>query len=220
MTTTPRAPGTARDPPRGSGLAWGGPARRPAPVARATLLTAMLGGAALLAHAVPQSYAIDPEQTHIHWELRHFGTSTSRGRFDDISGNITLDREARRGDASITIATGSVSTGFGPYDGVVRGPYVLSTTAYPKAYFVSNRFVFEGDRLTAVEGVLTLRDIGRALTLRALRFSCRTDTEPAREVCGGDFEAEFPRSAYEVTHSLPFVADKVRVVIQIEAARR
>src|SRR5437762_8864274 len=27
--TTPRLPSTAIDPPRGSGLAWGGPARRP-----------------------------------------------------------------------------------------------------------------------------------------------------------------------------------------------
>lgn len=187
--------------------------------ARATLLAMMVGSAAGSAHAAPQSYAIDPEQTHVHWELRHFNTSTSRGRFDDIVGSITLDREARRGEASITISTGSVSTGFAPFDGVVRGQYVLSTTAYPKAYFVSNRFVFDGDRLTAVEGVLTLRDIGRALTLRALRFSCRPDTDPPREVCGGDFEAEFPRSAYEVTHSLPFVADKVRVVIQIEATR-
>ena len=193
---------------------------RPGQLARSTLLAAILGGAAALAHSAPQSYAIDPEQTHIHWELRHFGTSTSRGRFDDVTGSITLDRETRRGEASITITTGSVSTGFAPFDGVIRGPYVLSTTTYPKAYFVSNGFVFDGDRLIAVEGVLTLRDIGRALTLRALRFSCRTDTEPPREVCGGDFEAEFPRSAYEVTHSLPFVADKVRVVIQIEAAQR
>lgn len=188
---------------------------------RCALTALAAGGAAGPAFAAPQSFAIDPEQTHVHWELRHFGTSTSRGRFDDITGSLMLDREAKRGEASITIATGSVSTGFAPFDGVVRGPYVLSTTVFPKAYFVSNRFVFDGERLTAVEGVLTLRDIGRALTLRAMRFSCRNDTEPApREVCGGDFEAEFPRSAYEVTHSLPFVADKVRVVVQIEAVRQ
>ena len=180
---------------------------------------AALGGAMVHAHAAPQSFALDPEQTHVHWELRHFGTSTSRGRFDDIVGSIVLDREARRGEASITISTGTVSTGFAPFDGVVRGPYVLSTATYPKAYFVSSRFVFDGDRLAAIEGVLTLRDIGRVLTLRALRFSCRTDADPVREVCGGDFEAEFPRSAYEVTHSLPFVADKVRIVVQVEAIR-
>src|SRR5205814_4662551 len=29
LMTTPRSPSTASDPPRGSGLAWGGPARRP-----------------------------------------------------------------------------------------------------------------------------------------------------------------------------------------------
>src|SRR5260221_13625599 len=29
LMTAPRSPGTTIDPPRGSGLAWGGPARRP-----------------------------------------------------------------------------------------------------------------------------------------------------------------------------------------------
>ena len=43
---------------------------------------------------------------------------------------------------------------------------------------------------------------------------------PAREVCGGDFEAEFKRSDFGITHSLPFVGDAVRLVVQIEGVRR
>ncbi|MBC7480501.1 MAG: polyisoprenoid-binding protein, partial [Rhizobacter sp.] len=41
-----------------------------------------------------------------------------------------------------------------------------------------------------------------------------------REVCGGDFEAQIDRSAFGITHSLPFVADKVRLLIQVEAIRQ
>ena len=68
---------------------------------------------------------------------------------------------------------------------------------------------------------MLFRSVSQSLTLRALRFACRVDnTEPvAREVCGGDFETEFARSAFGITHSLPFVSDRVRVLIQIEAAR-
>jgi hypothetical protein len=40
-----------------------------------------------------------------------------------------------------------------------------------------------------------------------------------QEVCGGDFEAEISRSAFGVTHSLPFVADRVRLLVQVEAVR-
>ena len=187
--------------------------------ARSVVLALAVSSAVSAAHAAPQEFAIDPANTHVHWELKHFGTSTSRGRFDAVSGNVTLDREAHSGSASFTIATASISTGFAPFDGLLRGRYLLSTDAEPSAYFVSRRFGFEGEQLTSVSGDFTLRGVSQSLTLRALRFSCRTDADPAREVCGGDFETEFNRSAFGITHSLPFVADRVRIVIQIEASR-
>jgi polyisoprenoid-binding protein YceI len=189
-------------------------------VLRAAAAGSLLAGTAAAAGAAPENFVIDPAHTHVHWEIKHFGTSTSRGRFDAVSGSLTLDREARSGSAAISISTGSISTGFAPFDGVLRGHYLLATTEYPTAYFVADRFVFQGDALASVTGVLTLRDVSQSLTLRALRFACRVDTEPtAHEVCGGDFETEFARSAFGITHSLPFVADRVRVLIQIEAAR-
>jgi len=188
--------------------------------ARGVLLAVMASSSAGAARAAPESFVIDPANTHVHWEVRHFGTSTSRGRFDAISGSVVLDRSARSGAASFSISTASISTGFAPFDGVLRGPYLLGTQEYPTAYFVANRFAFDGDRLASVTGDFTLRGVASTLTLRALRFACRTDAEPAREVCGGDFETEFNRSAFGITHSLPFVADKVRVLLQIEAVRQ
>jgi polyisoprenoid-binding protein YceI len=217
--SAPRTPSTACDPPGGSGLAWGGPARRPVCVVRRVLLALVAGSAVGAAQAAPQEFVIDPANTHVHWELKHFGTSTSRGRFDAISGGITLDREAHSGTASFTIATASISTGLAPFDGILRGPYLLDVQDQPNAYFVARNFGFEGDQLTTVSGDFTLRGTTRSLTLRALRFSCRMETDPAREVCGGDFETEFKRSTFGITHSLPFVADRVRILIQIEASR-
>jgi polyisoprenoid-binding protein YceI len=187
--------------------------------ARLALLALLAGSAVGAAQAAPQEFAIDPANTHVHWELKHFGTSTSRGRFDAITGSITLDREAHSGSASFTIATASISTGFAAFDGILRGSYLLDAQDQPSAYFVARRFGFEGDQLATVSGDFTLRGVSQTLTLRALRFSCRMETEPAREVCGGDFETEFKRSAFGITHSLPFVADRVRIQIQIEASR-
>ena len=172
------------------------------------------------AHAEPQTFVLDPANTHAHFELKHFGTSTIRGRFSAINGRITLDRAARTGRADISVATASVSTGFGPFDGIIRGPYLLATAQHPTAFFVAQQFGFDGDQLASVTGEFTLRGVGRTLTLNALRFSCRTDAEPAREVCGGDFEAKFLRSDFGITHSLPFVADRVRLQLQIEAVRQ
>ena len=172
------------------------------------------------ASAAPQAFAIDPANTQVHWELKHFGTSTIRGRFASLEGSVTLDRVAQAGTVSMSVATSAVSTGFAPFDGIIRGPYLLATAQHPTAYFVASRFAFDGDRLTAVTGEFTLRGISRPFTLRALRFSCRDATEPTREVCGGDFEGEFLRSEFGISHSLPFVADRVRLQVQIEAVRQ
>jgi polyisoprenoid-binding protein YceI len=53
--------------------------------------------------------------------------------------------------------------------------------------------------------------------LKAQRFRCYLNPLFRREVCGGDFEGELVRSAFGITHSLPFVADKVRLLVQVEA---
>ena len=191
------------------------PRQRPLRFPLAGLLAACCGSVG----AAPQSYTLDPASTHVHWEIVHFGTSTSRGRFDSIEGSITLDRQAQRGEVSISVATASISTGMALFDGVLRGPLLLAAREHPSAYFVARRFTFDGDRPTSLSGEFTLRGIGQPLTLRALQFNCRTDAATHREVCGGDFEGEIRRSDFGITHSLPFVADRVRLVIQVEAFR-
>ena len=184
---------------------------------------ALWGGAALVAattaRGAPEEFRIDPDHTHVHWEIRHFGTSTIRGRFDAIVGGITLDRVAHTGSASFTIDTTKVSTGFAPFDGVVRGSNVLASEANPSAYFVANRFAFDGDKLASVTGEFTLRGASHGLTLTALRFSCHTVPNPAREICGGDFEGEFDRGSYGISYATPFVSNSVRLLVQIEAQR-
>jgi polyisoprenoid-binding protein YceI len=186
-----------------------------------TSLTALLAvvAAAFLGRAEAQSvaYRVDPDHTRVHFEVRHFGTSTTRGRFGPVDASIVLDRAARRGELSVTVGTAGVDSGVGPLDGMLRGASFLAAAEHPQAWFVASQLVFDGERLSEARGEFTLRGISRPLTLRALRFACRPDG--AREVCGGDFEAEFRRSDYGITFGLPFVADSVRLVIQVEAVR-
>lgn len=180
-------------------------------------LFAAMGNA--FAQAQPVSYQLDPEHTRVHWEVRHFGTSTHRGRLDQVEGSITLDRAARRGEVSIAIATGAVSSGVGPLDGMLRGSNFLASDTHPTAYFVASQLRFDGDRLAELRGEFTLRGISRPLSLRATRFGCRIGAESKREICGGDFEAELLRSDFGITFGLPLVGDRVRLLIAVEGVR-
>jgi polyisoprenoid-binding protein YceI len=168
----------------------------------------------------PAVYLIDPAHTHIQWAVRHFGTSTSRGRFDDISGHVTLERAAQRGEASITIGTAGINSGVAPLDSILRSHSFLDVKNYPQAYFVASNFRFVDGQPAELRGELTLHGQSQALSLHAVHFNCYEHPMLKREVCGGDFEATFSRSAFGITYGLPVVGDTVTLQIGIEAIRQ
>ncbi|HEV7912526.1 MAG TPA: YceI family protein [Albitalea sp.] len=183
------------------------------------VLAALLAAPPRIAFAEPVRYVLDPSHTRVWWETRHFGTSTHRGRFDSVEGSIVLDRGAGYGEVSISIQTASVSSGVPALDNVLRGAGFLASQAHPTAYFVASRLRFDGEHLSELRGEFTLRGISRPLSLRSERFACRTDALLKREVCGGDFEGEILRSDFGSTFGLPFVSDKVRLMISVEGIR-
>ena len=170
---------------------------------------------AVQAQSLP--WQADPQHTKVHWEVRHFGTSTARGRFDDIETRLQYDRATGQGEVSVFIGTASVSSGVLPLDTILRGEYFFASKEYPKAYFVSRRFRSAGGRLVALDGELTVRDVSLPFTLNAVRFGCYTPPESQREVCGGDFEGTVSRGELGITYGLPFVGDTVKLVVQVEA---
>jgi polyisoprenoid-binding protein YceI len=172
------------------------------------------------ARAEPAVYRLDPLHTRVWWEVRHFGTSTQRGRFDAVpQASIRIDREAGVGHVSLSIETGSVSSGTAALDTMLRGANFLASASNPTAYFVASRVQFDHGKVVALRGELTLRGVPRPFGLQATRFDCRSDPLLRREVCGGDFEGELLRSDYGSTFGLPFVGDKVRLLISVEAVR-
>ncbi|HSW07737.1 YceI family protein [Aquabacterium sp.] len=187
---------------------------------RALIAAGLLAGGAAssAAGAAPVDYRLDPTHSFVTFEVLHFGTSTIRGRFGPLNGEVTLDREAKRGRVQVVVAMSQLSTGLPVLDARLREPDMLATEANPQAYFVAEGFEFDAQgQVSAVRGEFTLRGQGQPLTLTAQRFRCYTSPLFRREVCGGDFEAEFKRSSFGITHSLPFVGDAVRLKLQVEA---
>ena len=98
---------------------------------------------------------------------------------------------------------------------------MLAVAVHPQAFFMAERFKFDANgALAAVAGEFTLRGSSPPLRLVAKRFRCYLNSLFRREVCGGDFEAEFLRGSFGVSHSLPFVSDVVRLKIAVEAIRQ
>jgi polyisoprenoid-binding protein YceI len=123
---------------------------------------------------------------------------------------------------SLRVATGGIDTGLAVFNTRLRQPDLLASDEFPEAQFVATNWRFDGERLVEVTGDFMLRGVSRPLTLKALRFGCRAATVgpvTGAEVCGGDFEGELYRSAFGMIYGWPFIANRVRLLVQVEALR-
>ena len=190
---------------------------------RNTLIAALALAVAapFAAQAETATYAIDPTHTSVMFEALHFGTSTNRGRFFKASGSVQLDRAGRSGKVDLSLDMAGISTGVAPFDKHLKSADFFDAENHPKASFVSDKFVFNGDQLAEVQGQLTLRGQTHPVTLKAERFNCYDNPMLKREVCGGDFETTIQRSLWGVNWGLQMgVADATKLIIQVEAVKQ
>jgi len=186
-----------------------------------TLIAATLATTALGAHAAGSTYAIDPTHTFVTFEIDHFGASTNRGRFDKKSGTVQLDKAAKTGKVDMTIDTGSINSGTGAFDKHLQSKDFFNVAQYPTARFVADRFSFNGDKVSEVQGSLTLLGQTHPVTLKSTKFNCYRNPMLKVEVCGGDFETTIARSQWGMQWGLEYgFADNVRLVVQVEAVKQ
>ncbi|QNP59330.1 YceI family protein [Paenacidovorax monticola] len=189
-----------------------------------TTLLALAAAATLAAgaaHAEVASYAIDPTHTFVTFEISHFGASTNRGRFDKKEGSVQFDRAGKAGKVDITIDATSVNTGTAPFDKHLQSADLFNAAKYPTIKFVSDQFSFDGDKVSAVNGQLTLLGKTQPVTLKATQFNCYQSPMLKREVCGGDFETTIDRTAFGMNYGVDWGFPKnVRLVVQVEAVKQ
>lgn len=182
-------------------------------VAAATALTA---GAAQAAN-----YAVDPTHTFVTFEIGHFGASTNRVRFDKKQGTVEFDRAAKSGKVDISIDATSMNSGTPAFDKHLQSADLFNAAKHPTIQFVSDKFSFNGDKVSEVTGQLTLLGKTAPVTLKATQFNCYDSPMLKREVCGGDFETTIDRTQWGMNYGVDWGFSKnVRLVVQIEAVKQ
>ncbi len=165
-------------------------------------------------------YNLDPTHTFVTFEVTHFGTSTNRGRFDRKEGFVELDTQAKKGKVEVSIDMKSINTGTPKFDSHLLSKDFFRADEFATARFTGENFTFDGDKVSAVAGQLTMLGKTQPLTLKARHFNCFDHPMLKKQVCGGDFEATLERSQWGMTGLLPMVPDTVRLVIQVEGVKQ
>ena len=189
---------------------------------RTTLFALAAAGLfATAAHAAPATYAIDPTHTFATFEIDHFGASVNRARFDKKSGTVQFDKAGKTGKVEVVLDMNSVNSGTPAFDKHLKSEEIFNSAKFPEAKFVSDKFVYDGDKLKEVTGQLTLNGQTHPVTLKANQFNCYENPMLKREVCGGDFEGTIDRTQWGVNYGVDWgFAKNVRLVLQMEAVKQ
>lgn len=165
------------------------------------------------------TYTLDPVHSEVSFETEHLGFSHQVGTFVKSTAKATIDRTAKTGSVDVTIDPASVRTHDSTrLDAIVKGEKFFNVEKYPTITFKSSDFKFDGDRLVAVNGELTLLGVTKPVTLNVDHFRCGANPYNKKPMCGGDASATIKRSEWGMTGGLPYApADEVKVLIPFEA---
>ena len=170
------------------------------------------------AQAQSADYQIDDDHTYATFAIDHNGASVNRARFDDVAGTVRFDKAAKAGAIDIVVQAASVYSGSKGFDEHLRSADLFDTAEHPTLRFVSDRLVFDGERLVEVPGQLTLLGQTHPVTLKASQFTCYPNRRANTEACGGDFEAVIDRTQWGMNYLVNVGMPKnVRITATIEA---
>src|SRR5471030_2790294 len=130
--------------------------------------------AALSIHALAaESYQLDPTHTYPSFEADHEGgASIWRGKFNQSSGVVVLDRAARNGTLTVKIDPASIATGSTVLDAELRSAEFFDVAKFPAAFYNGSRIRFDGDVPVGLIGTLSLHGVTQPLNLKLESFKC------------------------------------------------
>lgn len=180
-------------------------------------LAALLAASFALPAAAQETYTVDARHTFPLFEVSHFGMSKQRGMFSKVTGKITLDRAAKKGSADITLDMSAIAVGEPKLADHLRNEDFFDVAKFPTATFKSTDFKFDGDKLVAVNGDLTLRGITKPVSLKVEAFNCGNHPMNKKAMCGAEATATIKRTDFGIKYAVPAVSDDVKLEIPIEA---
>ena len=185
---------------------------------RAYLLAASLLGAATSAQAA--DYKIDPSHTHVLFMVNHLGFSNMIGVFAETAGTIAFDpAHVDASKLNVVIKTASLQTQFGPRDSDLKGADWFNVAEFPEMTFAGKTFTKKDDKSGTVTGDLTLLGVTKPVTLEVTFNKAGVSPVSKADTVGFSARGAFNRTDFGLKTFVPYIGDKVDLVIETEATR-
>ncbi len=167
-----------------------------------------------------QTYQIDPVHTSLVFRIKHMDTAYVYGRFNQVTGSITLDeRNPARSSVAIEVDANSVFTANEQRDNHLRSPDFLNVRQFPTITFRSTEVSRVNASTVQVKGNLTMRGVTRAVTA-SVTLTGKGRNPQGREIIGFETTFSIRRSEFGIRYGLPGLGDEVRIILSVEAGRQ
>lgn len=171
--------------------------------------------AAGAAQAEPITYTIDPAHTQVAFAIDRFGFNRVLGRFEEVSGEITLD-EANPANSSVraTIQVASVDSGHDTRDQHLREPRWLNAAQFPTMEFQSTAVRIIDTTSAEVTGDLSLLGQTHPVVLQVTLNQLGPLPNDQRPAAGFSATGTLSRAAFGSTLAANLIGDAVSISIE------
>jgi polyisoprenoid-binding protein YceI len=162
----------------------------------------------------PGRWTIDTAHTEVGFTVRHLGLAKVRGRFDDVTGAVTVSDSVDETRVEASVATGNPDR-----DAHLRSSDFFDADTNPTMTFTSTLVAGADDQYSLV-GDLTINGITRPFELDVEFFG--TSVFPMDQSIRAGFSAsgELSRKAFGIEFNVPLGGDKVmisdKVVVELD----
>jgi len=188
---------------------------------RTLLAAALCLAIPVAAFAADETYVIDGTHSQPSFEVQHMGGfSLQHGVFTKSSGKVVIDRAARSGSIDVSIDTSSVRSLNERLDTNLKGEDYFNVAKYPAMTFKSSKLTFDGDKVVAADGELTMIGVTKPVALKVSNFICGEQPFNKKPLCGAEVTTTIKRSEWGMKAGIPkAVSDEVKITIPIEVYR-
>ena len=162
-------------------------------------------------------YQLDVVHSTVGFAVKHMLFSTVRGKFNDVQATAEIDEQpGSLSSVNAEISVASVDTDNAKRDGHLRSDDFFNAERYPTITFESTSIEPEGNGNYRVDGILTIRDVSKPITLEGKllgKMPGRVAFEAAGQINRQDFNVTWNKALQSAGGLM--VSDEVDLNIEV-----
>ena len=162
-------------------------------------------------------YQLDAVHSTVVFVVKHMLISTVRGKFNDVRATAQIDEKSGSlSSVNTEISVASVDTDNAKRDGHLISDDFFNTERYPTITFESTSIVPEANGNYRVDGILTIRDVSKPITLEGKMLEMmlgRVAFEAAGQINRQDFNVTWNKALQSAVGLM--VSDEVDLNIAV-----